>query len=113
MFCRSGNARGSDSHVLRPMITACPTVSARKRLRSSARRHGNRLSAPMTPFAATAAISATAGDGIALFPVVICELRVGADRWGVIIAANYSGGARVLPPFLPQIHPAGLPAGEP
>ena len=64
MFCRSGSARGSDSHVLRPMITAWPIVSARKRFRSSGRRHGSRLSAPMTPFAATAAMSASDGAAI-------------------------------------------------
>src|SRR5436190_9412615 len=67
----------------------------------------------MTPFAATAAISATPGERAALCARAIWAFRVGADRWGVIIAANYSGGARVLPPFLSQIHPPGLPAGEP
>jgi hypothetical protein len=57
-----GNARGSDSHVLRPMITAWPVVSARKRFKSSGSRQGRRLSAPMTPFAATAAMSASSND---------------------------------------------------
>jgi hypothetical protein len=53
------------------MITACPVVSARNRFRSSARRHGSRLSLPMTPLAATAAITASAGATLVPAPSVL------------------------------------------
>ncbi len=56
--------RPSDSQVLRPMTTAWPVVSARKRFRSSGRRQGRRLPAPMTPLRATAAISASRGAAL-------------------------------------------------
>src|SRR5437867_448801 len=58
MFCRPGSGLPIDSQVRRPMTTACPVVSARKRRMSSASRHGSRLLTPMMPFRATAAITA-------------------------------------------------------
>ena len=51
-----GNGRPSESQVLRPMMMGCPKVSDLKRLRSSGRRHGSALPAPITRFLATAAI---------------------------------------------------------
>ena len=97
------------------MITAWPVVSARKCCRSSGRRHGSRFRSPMTPLAATAAISAS-GIGAGCRPRRSREFSGACIRrrlTGVIIAADYSGHARVLPPFVPQIHPARLPAGQP
>ena len=55
----------------------------------------------MTPFAATAAISATRGGAAAGVAVPaageFCAARRGAARWGVIIAADYSGGSVYYP----------------
>src|SRR5215470_7536028 len=62
MFSRPGNGAPIDSKVRRPMITLWPIVNPRKRLRSSGKCHGRRLSMPMTPFLATAAISANRGE---------------------------------------------------
>src|SRR5215470_1213043 len=62
MFSRPGSGAPIDSKVRRPMITLWPIVNPRKRLRSSGKRHGRRLSMPMTPFLATAAISANRGE---------------------------------------------------
>ena len=61
MFKRPGSTLGSDSNVLRPMMTGWPSVSALKRLRSVDRRHGMSLSRPITPFSATAAMIAMVG----------------------------------------------------
>src|SRR3989449_5819915 len=58
MFCRPGSGLPIDSQVRRPMTTACPVVSARKRRMSSASRHGSRFLTPIMPFRATAAITA-------------------------------------------------------
>src|SRR6266705_1345359 len=58
MFCRPGSGLPIDSQVRRPMTTACPVVSARKRRMSSASRHGSRFLTPIMPLRATAAITA-------------------------------------------------------
>src|SRR6185369_317879 len=71
----------------------------------------------MTPFAATAAMSAIEGDESAdVGPAArscVCGDGTGYNGSGVIITANYSGPSRVLPPLVSQVHPAGLPSGDP
>ena len=90
------------------MITACPVVSARNRRRSSGRRHGSRLPAPITPLRATAAMTRERAARVAASRArrrcvvhactpVHAGIRAPSGR-GVIIAANYSGDPRVYYP---------------
>src|SRR5947207_1171095 len=99
-FWRSGSGLPIDSQVRRPMITLCPVVRARKRFMSSGRRHGRRLSMPITPLRATAAISAIRGiprrSGDALGEAV--EGSVWCTRRSQVkISNDYSGRP---PPFV-------------
>src|SRR5947207_3320818 len=93
-FWRSGSGLPIDSQERRPMITLCPVVRARKRFMSSGRRHGRRLSMPITPLRATAAISAIRGiprrSGDALGEAV--EGSVWCTRRSQVkISIDYSG----------------------
>jgi hypothetical protein len=56
-----------DSKVFRPMITACPIVSRRKRFKSSGNRQGMALLRPIVRLRANAATMETLdGEGTAL-----------------------------------------------
>ena len=134
MFWRPGSGRRSDSHVLRPMITAWPVVSARKCAAGRrAAATAARWPAPITPLRATATISATRrtrrgrgrghggrdGDGLAA-GTDSRRVRRGEslgrrrERRRCHNALDYNWApSRVLPALVPQVHPAGLPARQP
>src|ERR1700746_1296777 len=80
-----------DSKVLRPMRIGLPRVHARKRLRSSGRRHGRELSRPITPFWAMATISEING-GPALMAADYCRGRRGKVNVSPRGAVSYLDG---------------------
>src|SRR5688572_31252367 len=87
MFRRPGSGLPIDSQVRRPMMTGWPIVTRLKYARSAGRRHGSRLSRPMTPLRALATTSdliMSDGDGrldrrvgiVALQPEILVTERV-------------------------------------